>query len=398
MTRLGILVSHPIQYYSPLFRELTKRMDLHVFYGQLADHTQQAFAGFGVEFDWDVDLISGYSSSILHNRSAVPDVSTFKGCDVPTMRADLAAQNLDALLVVGWYQKAFIQGIIAANRLGIPVMVRGDSQLGMPGNALKRLAKLALYPALLRTVDAALYVGQHSRAYYEHFRYPEERLFFSPHCIDTQRFATNATEKARLARRAALRVSPETPLILFAGKLVPFKRPLDVIRAAARLRADGSTVEVMIAGAGQLQDELNAEASKLGVPLHCLGFCNQSVMPSVYAAADVLALPSTGRETWGLVCNEALASGTPVVISDECGCAPDLTADGTVGRSFLGGDVEGLTKALDATLSAPPGKEAIRAVSDAHSVGRAADGIEAAMAYCVRRSAGGRQAGNRSHD
>lgn len=398
MTRLGILVSHPIQYYAPIFRELTKRMDLHVFYGQLADHAQQALAGFGVGFDWDVDLISGYSSSVLDNRSPKPDVITFKGCEVPTMRADLAGQNLDALLVVGWYQKAFMQGVVAAKRLGIPVMVRGDSQLGMPGNALKRAAKLALYPTFLRAFDAALYVGQHSRTYYEHFRYPKERLFFSPHCIDTERFATNATQEARLARRAAMRVSPETPLILFAGKLVSFKRPLDVIRAAAKLRADGSAAEVVIAGAGPLQDEVEAEALKLGVPLHCLGFCNQSVMPSVYAAADVLALPSTGRETWGLVSNEALASGTPVVISEECGCAPDLTADGAVGRSFPGGDVEGLAKALGATLSAPPGKDAIRAVSDAFSVSKAADGIEAAMASCLQRSEGGRQVGKRSND
>lgn len=383
--RLGILVSHPIQYYTPIFRELTRRMELHVFYGQLANHAQQAAAGFGTGFDWDLDLISGYSSSVLENRSPVPDVSTFDGCNVPTIRADIAARNLDALLVLGWYQKVLLQGIWAAKRLGIPVMVRGDSQLSMPGSLLKRLTKQAVFPALLRTFNAALYVGQHSRAYYEHFGYPRDRLYFSPHCIDAERFAANATEEARAKRREAIGVSTETPLILFAGKLVPFKRPLDVIRAAARMRADSSAAEVMIAGAGPLQEEVSAEAAKLGVPLHALGFCNQSVMPSVYAAADVLALPSTGRETWGLVTNEALASGTPVVISDECGCAPDLSADGDVGRSYSGGDVEALANALAASLSSPPTKDAIREVSDAYSVSRAADGIEAAMVRLTRR-------------
>ena len=377
--KLGILVGHPIQYYTPLFRELTSRMDVHVLYGQLADQAQQAAAGFGVGFEWDIDLMSGYASTVLNNVSQTPDVAAFNGCDVPTMTADLARLNLDSLLVFGWYQKVFLQGIWAAKRLGIPVMVRGDSQLGTPGRALKRLVKNAVYPPLLRFFDAALYVGEHSRAYYTHFGYPQNRLFFSPHCIDTERFAGQATDVARNERRAALGVLPDTPLILFAGKLVSFKRPLDVIRATARLRASGSLAEVVIAGAGPLQHEVEAEAAKLGVPLYCLGFCNQSEMPSIYAAADVLVLPSS-RETWGLVCNEALASGTPIVVSDVCGCAPDLASDGNVGRVFRLGDITDLANCLANGLASRPSKEEIRSLSDTYSVSRAADGVAAALA------------------
>lgn len=353
-------------------------MDVHVLYGQLADQAQQAAAGFGVGFHWDIDLMSGYVGTVLKNVSKTPDVGTFNGCDVPTMIADLAALRLDALLVMGWYQKMFVQGIWAAKRLGIPVMVRGDSQLGTPRGALKRLAKKAMYPALLRTFDAALYVGEHSRDYYAHFGYPQNRLFFSPHCVDTQRFAEQATDAARSARRAMLGVAPDTPLILFAGKLISLKRPLDVIRATARLRAGGSFAEVVIAGSGPLLEEVDAEAAKLGVPLHCIGFCNQSEMPSVYAAADVLVLPSS-QETWGLVCNEALASGTPIVVSDICGCAPDLAADGNIGRVFPVGDVTALADCLAKCLAHPPTWEAIRTLSDRYSVSRAADGITAAV-------------------
>lgn len=382
--RLGILVSHPIQYYAPLFRELATRMDVQVFYGQLADQRQQAAAGFGVGFEWDVDLMSGYASTVLTNVAPEPDVSTFGGCDVPTIKSDLDSAKLDALLVVGWYQKLFLQGIWAAKRLGIPIMVRGDSQLGMPGNPLKRLTKKAVYPALLRTFDAALYVGRHSRAYYDHFGYPNDRLFFSPHCIDTKRFAQDATPAARQNQRADLSVTEDTPLILFAGKLVEFKRPLDIIRAAAKLRADGPPTEVLIAGSGPLSEQMEAEAHSLGVPLHLLGFCNQSVMPSVYAAADVLALPSTGRETWGLVCNEALASGTPIVVSAECGCAPDLAGDNDgVGRAFPVGDINAIAAALRQTLATPPDREAIRALSDGYSIARAADGVEAGLSKCL---------------
>ena len=59
--RLGILVSHPIQYYSPWFRALAQRLDLEVFYAYKGSPGQQADAGFGVPFEWDIDLLSGYS-------------------------------------------------------------------------------------------------------------------------------------------------------------------------------------------------------------------------------------------------------------------------------------------------------------------------------------------------
>ena len=65
--RIGFLISHPIQYLAPLFRELAKQCDLTVFYAHRQTAEQQARAGFDVAFEWDVDLLSGYHSKFLHN-------------------------------------------------------------------------------------------------------------------------------------------------------------------------------------------------------------------------------------------------------------------------------------------------------------------------------------------
>jgi glycosyltransferase involved in cell wall biosynthesis len=158
---------------------------------------------------------------------------------------------------------------------------------------------------------------------------------------------------------------------------------------------------MMVAGSGPLESELKARAIALGVTVDCLGFQNQNAMPAAYAAADLLALPSTGRETWGLVCNEALASGTPIVVSDHAGCAPDLTGDGSVGRSYAMGDVAALADACAATLTNRPRPEAIRAVSDRFSLARAAAGIvsaaEAASGRCNSDIVGEAPSGRR-HD
>ena len=376
--RLAILASHPIQYYAPLFRTLAQALDVHVYYSHHASPEQQAAAGFGTAFDWDLDLLSGYQHSFLNNRAAYPDAQRFRGCDTPEIGARLREGSFDAVLALGWHLKSLLQGTWAAKRLGLPVLVRGDSHLATPRSRAKVLAKRLTYPVFLRTFDAALTVGERNRDYYEHYGYPRQRMFHSPHCVDTSWFRQRATQKSRAHLRSRLGVRPEEKLILFAGKLIEAKRPFDVVRAAEVARARGRAAHVAIAGSGKLEGLLREAASALKVPLHCLGFQNQANMPAVYAAADVLVLPSE-CETWGLVCNEALACGTPVVVSDAAGCAPDLAADGRAGRSFPVGDCAACAQSLIDLFNDPPDDEELEQVSARYSLMKAAEGITAAM-------------------
>jgi glycosyltransferase involved in cell wall biosynthesis len=87
------------------------------------------------------------------------------------------------------------------------------------------------------------------------------------------------------------------------------------------------------------------------VPAHFAGFLNQSEIPAAYAASDVLVLPSDERETWGLVVNEAMASGRPAVVSRAAGCAPDLVVEGRTGYTHELGDVDALAASLRALAS-----------------------------------------------
>ncbi len=385
MPRLAILASHPIQYHAPLYRELSGRMELHVFFAHRATPQEQARAGFGSAFDWDVDITSGYAHSFLRNVSSTPGTDRFGGCDTPEIGMRLRERNFDALLLLGWHLKSFMQGLLAAKRLGIPVVVRGDSQLGTPRSVLKKAVKALAYPPFLRMFDAALHVGARSRAYYERYAYPAQRLFFSPHCVDNDWFATRATMPARRELRDRLGVSDETFLLLFAGKLQPFKRPADVIAAARLLNERNRKVDVMVAGDGELRETMIEASTASHVRLHMLGFCNQSLMPAAYAASDCLALPSGGRETWGLVANEALACGRPIVVSDACGCAPDLAGDGLAGRRYKAGDVEALSDAIDAMITSPPDAAVIARAVERHSPQAAARGVEAALEFVKRR-------------
>ncbi|MEO0550734.1 MAG: glycosyltransferase family 4 protein [Pseudomonadota bacterium] len=382
--RLAVLTSHPVQYYAPLFRELTKHVNLHVFFSHNPSAEQQAEAGFGTAFTWDIDLLCGYEHTFLNNVSKAPSTATFSGCDTPEIGRKLSDGKFDVVLSLGWHLKSLLQGTIAARRRGIPVIIRGDSQLRTSRGFAKRATKEAAYPLFLKLFSAAAYVGQHNRDYYRHYKYPEKRLFHSPHCVETERFSLGATSEARAQKRNSLSVSDDTQLVLFAGKLIPFKNPLDTVGAVAKLRQAGRKVELMIAGSGPLEEELIAAAATENVPMHRLGFCNQSEMPGVYAAADILVVPSTARETWGLVANEALASGTPIAVSDEVGCAPDLAADGQAGGIYKMKDIEALSALIDQTLKDPPSLRAIQQKSAEHSIENAARGILEAANWCIR--------------
>ena len=103
--RLGILTSHPIQYQAPWFRALAKEVDLEVFFAHRQTAAEQGRAGFGVAFEWDVDLLSGYEHRFLKNVSRNPGVNHFAGCDTPQLREVIRAGKFDAFIVSGWVCK-----------------------------------------------------------------------------------------------------------------------------------------------------------------------------------------------------------------------------------------------------------------------------------------------------
>ena len=373
--KLGILASHPIQYQAPLFRELAQRCDLHVYFAHRQTPQAQAAAGFGVAFEWDVDLLSGYVHTYLPNVAGQPDTSAFWGCDTPAITGEINEGGFDAFLVMGWHLKCFWQAIRACQLHDVPVMVRGDSQLATPRGRAKQAVKSLLYPWVIRQFDACLYVGERNREYLEHYGAPASRLFFAPHCVDTQAFAAAAAEVDRAAVRSAWQLGADDHAVLFAGKMVDRKRPEDLVRAVYQMRAKGQAVVLVWAGDGPGRQALETLGKSLGVPMKFLGFCNQSQLPAVYRAADVLALPSEGSETWGLVVNESMASGTPCVVSDACGCAPDMIVPGVSGEVFELGNVKALAYALTKGLAIKRDTQALAEKSSFYSVAATASGV-----------------------
>lgn len=334
--RIAIVVSHPIQYFAPLYRRLAARADVEikVFFTWHAGATPIEDRGFRQFVAWDIPLTDGYEFELIRNVAAEPGTHRFLGLRNPELAGRVTSWHPDIVHITGWAWLSHLHLLRGLHRRGIPTVFFGDSHL-LDGNTAG--PRWWLKTAVLRRVyswpSGMLVPGSANRAYCERFGVPPKKLYHCPHSIDVGRFAARQSDfEAEAARwRSELQIGPDRKVLLYAGKFEPKKRPVELMRAVSRLR--DPTVMMILAGGGALQGEIDALAAAERLRFRVLPFQNQSRMPIVYRLGDIFVLPSAYGESWGLAVNEALACGTPVIVSDRVGCAADVV-DPTCGRIF----------------------------------------------------------------
>lgn len=339
--KLAIISTHPIQYNAPMFALLAKsnKIQPKVFYTWSQSRQEFEDKDFGKTIKWDIPLLEGYDYEFSENVSNDPGPHTGDGIVCPELNNSIEKWGANAVLVYGWNLTAHYEAM-KYFKGKIPVYFRGDSTLLDEHVGLRKVLRRLYLNWVYRKVDAAFYVGEKNKEYFIKHGVKEERLFFAPHAIDNDRFASSSGEYMTLgdAWRRKLGIEREQILVLFVGKFEHKKNPLILIEAAKKL--DSEKYQFVFVGNGNWEDKMR-ELSE-GMPnVHYLPFQNQSQIPHVYQMCDVLALPSQGPgETWGLVVNEAMACGKAVLVSDKCGCYADLVENGTNGYVFKSGDLD----------------------------------------------------------
>ncbi|HVU17593.1 MAG TPA: glycosyltransferase family 4 protein [Candidatus Didemnitutus sp.] len=355
--RLAVVLSHPIQYYSPWFRWLRERagLNLRVFY--LWDFGVQSRPDPGFERDvrWDIDLLGGYDSEFVPNRAADPGTHHFRGLDNPAIVERLETWNPTAILLFGYNWLTHQRVIRWAGRRGVPLLFRGDSHFlgrGRPG--LVRGLALRLN---FRRFAAFATVGAANADYFRTIGVPESRLFFAPHAVDQERFNPDDSASREHARRQRAELGLEgRRVVLFAGKFQPAKQPVELLQAFQSVA--GPNDALVLAGDGPERESLHvAAARRSDLVVRFLPFANQSEMPSRYLLADIFALPSKGHyETWGLAVNEAMHMGKPCLVTDRVGCQRDLVEPGRTGWVASADDPGSLAATISSALRASPGE------------------------------------------
>jgi len=389
--RLAVVLSHPVQYYSPWFRWLSAytSLQLQVFYLWDFGVRQRRDPGFQQALQWDVPLVEGYASMFVPNRSRDPGTHHLGGLDNPELVPLLLAWRPDAVLLFGYPWRSHRQLLLDPRLWRIPILLRGDSHDLIPPRVWKAVLASWFRRLLFRRFAAALPVGQANAVWLARNGIPRRRQFLAPHAVENARFqaAAPAAEAAAQLWRQELGIPAFAPVLLFAGKFEPMKRPLDLLEAFASLGHPNAVL--VFVGAGPLEAELRHRAASLP-PARVLiqGFQNQTAMPRTYALGDLLVLPSFS-ETWGLCVNEAMNLSRPVIVSSHVGCGPDLVDPGKTGWIFPAGDVAALRAALAEALSdlarlKAMGKAA-RAQIDQYSYAQATEGLLHALAAVTGR-------------
>lgn len=364
--RLAVVATHPIQYLAPWYRHLGQQpeLDVTVLYG--SGHGLVA-GGYEPEFGrsvrWDVDLTSGYRWQLLTSHAPRPDVTTFFGNLSLDVFGLLSRSRFDAVLIQGWNCALYPLALAAARAAGLPVLLRGDSVRlpdaveQRPPATLSRRVKADLLGRYLGACAAVLALSSGNRRRLADLGVPDAKVFWSPLAVDAARFelpeVVRTTERRSMRQRIGLDAADETPVILFCAKLVPKKEPGLLLGAYAAMRRQGIRARLVLAGEGPLRKELEAAISALRIPdVRFLGFVNQAELPALYAASDLLVLPSSHDETFGLVVAEAMHAGLPVIASDHVGCAEDLVLPQT-GLVFRNRDEAELQRCLHLLCAEP---------------------------------------------
>ena len=362
--RLAYLVSHPIQYQAPLLRRIALEpdVDLTVLFG--SDFSVRGYKdrGFGVEVAWDTPLLDGYRSEFLRpfrdTGEVSPTTPISRGIFGRLQQRD-GSPAFDALWVHGYASVNSLQAILAANALGIPVLLRAESWLAdRVRSPWKLVLKKAFFRLLGKGIAAVLPIGTVNAAYWSHYFGTSVPQFLMPYAVNNRYFAdlTAAAAPREQELRAELGLSADRPVILFASKLQQRKHADHLLEAYSRLIADSTPQDrpyLVVVGDGEQRAQLEAQAQQLGLEdVRFAGFRNQSELPRFFQLADVFVLPSR-HEPWGLIVNEAMASGCPVIVSTDVGCHADLITNGVEGWVFPVGDIGALAQALQQVFSTP---------------------------------------------
>ncbi len=384
---IAAVSTHPVQYHAPVFRELAARHRIPLTVVYLSDLSVRPFhePDFGASIDWGVDLLTGYDSAILRTNDTRP-AATLNG-PAPELRPMLDRLSPAALILTGYGVPLFRSAIAWAARHRRPVILRAETgDHNLPRNPLRRAVRDLYLRAVYSRVRAFAPIGAQSRRHYLRLGIPAARLFDSPYCVDTTPFRTTDEDRAALREpmRAELGIGLDQTAILFSGKLIPRKAPGILLEAAARLKAQcpGLDPVAVFMGDGPLRAELEASARRLDLPALFTGFRNQRDVSPIFHAADLFCLPSLSGETWGLVVNEALHHGLPVVVSDAVGCATDLVEPGSTGEIAPSGCTDGFANAMARALplmNSPETRAACRARVARYSVEAAAKGLAEAF-------------------
>ena len=346
-----MLNSHPIQYFAPLYAYLNAAPDLEVTALYLSDVSIRGGkdAEFGRHVKWDVDLLAGYRSVFLGEAAHTREPAGFWSLVAPEVWNEVRSGQYDVVWLHGHHYAANLIALMAAKSKGLPIMMRGETHLGLPCRGIKRILRRPLMGALYPWCDRLLAIGSENAAFYRAMGVSDQNIFLVPYSVDNDRFvqSTKLSDKQRVEVRNRYNIPADRAAVLYAAKFTPRKRPGDLLKAARQLKSDNRLP--VYGGDGRLRRARAGAAQFLRRP-RARECCVHGLRQSVGTASTLWRVrhirAALGRRALG-TCRERSHVCRPSSRGfSRVGCVPDLVRDGVNGYTPAAGDIGGLSRAL----------------------------------------------------
>ena len=360
--KLAILCTHPVQYFSPLFRELESSTDVEseVFFGCLHGAQDKSYdPDFDLNINWDCNVLSGYKwrTASRMSLSLLSHVSSI-GLALKTCLKIIKIKP-DYVLIFAYspfYISACSIILILANT---KILLRADtSDTALTRSRPKNMVRDLILGFYYKCVYHFFPIGCDS---YDHYI----RLGVNPNKLSTALYAIDKKiikPKETPTNETSIACKNDKSLnIGFVGKFTDVKDPLIIIEALCHLSSkERQKIHVKTAGTGPLREMFKMQCQVASIKYHENGFLNQSEMYSFYQTIDLLILPSVQGEVWGLVVNEALSQGVRVIVSDNVGCRHDLVTSDSDGWVFPAGQSRMLAAKIKEAIASWPWEKNVR--------------------------------------
>ncbi len=341
-----IFDTHPIQYRSPLFREVCRRdASVKVYFFQGAfDGGKWWFKERGAipKQTWEMPLQEGFPNEMLNLAAQSPWQR------LQTLRRLLQENRPRAIMLFGYYLPENWMLWFAAHAMKIPVVFLGET-FQEDFLQLRTIVSRPLRIRFLKGLSRIVTIGRRNYDFYKKLGISESILVSGKYAVNNDFFlvgdAERATARARV--RKELGIPDDAFVTLFVGRLFERKRPKDLFHIHQKVMKD-PRYHTVVVGNGP-QEQFMKEITSGTERFHLVGFQNQGQTREYYCAADVLCVPSD-FETWGLVVNEAFCAGIPAIVTEDCGVAGDLVMPGETGFVFPVGDVDAAVRHLSHLL------------------------------------------------
>jgi glycosyltransferase involved in cell wall biosynthesis len=269
----------------------------------------------------------------------------------------LRSAQPDVVAIPGWSSQAAVAALSWSARTGTPSVIMSESSR----RDSKRTRTLEwMKTRYVGCFSAALVGGQLHSDYLVQLGMNRDRIFAGYDVVDNDHFWTGARQARERGTLMGQDLGSSKPFFLAVSRFVEKKNLLRMIASYATYRAhiEVEPWDLVLLGDGPQRRQLADLGQKLSLEgsLHLPGFIQYEELPTYYGLAEAFIHPST-TEQWGLVVNEAMAAGLPVIVSNRCGCVPELVEPGGNGYIFNPLDEDDLAESMSKVHADPNRRE-----------------------------------------